>query len=362
MQHRSIFTAAIVALMSCASALAATDIRDTPGGKRLLFVDGNDIRTGPGGDRKLFIDGDSLRDGPGGKRLLFIDGDSVRAEPGGPRLLFLDGPNIRKAPGGDRLLFIDDGKDIRPEPGGDRLLFIDGAALSKSQLVAVLYVLKPELFAAAKKEPVAAAPAAAIEGTWTIDSALDLDGDAKPGKVTFTKSGDQYTVVVNFQGEDPINGIAIVSGNEAWLSLGSPGNPGIAKYDVKGGVLDGVWHSIENGEPTTGTEKLAGGDKLDGKYEIAESNAGGTKYEGTVTLSELTDAGGFGADLKKVEWKIGDISYVGAGFRKDNGPLVVGFGIPTQKLAIVRLEIDGNQMQGSIATVLEKGGTFNLMR
>jgi hypothetical protein len=358
----SFVVAALLVLVSCVTAHAGTDIRDAPGGKRLLFVDGMDIRTGPGGDRKLFIDGDTLRDGPGGKRLLFIDGDSVRTEPGGLRLLFLDGPNIRNAPGGDRLLFIDDGKDIRPAPGGKRLYFIDGQPLGKRQLVAALYVLKPDLFVAEKKDDVAQAPAASLEGVWKIDAALDLDGDAKPGKVTFTKSGKEYTVVAEFDGERPINGIAMQSGNEVWLALGSPGTPGIAKYEVKGGELDGTWRFIEGTTPTTGTEKLKGGDKLDGKYDITEAKSGDAAYSGTVTLSELYDSGGFGADLKKVEWKIGETTYVGAGFRKDAGPLVVSFGVPEQKLAIVRMELDGNQMQGSIATLSEKGGSFNLMR
>lgn len=134
------------------SALAAgTDIRPEPGGKRLLFVDNQDIRKEPGGKRLLFVDGDSLRAEPGGPRLLYFDGSDVRPEPGGIRIAAWDGPTLRRWPGG-KILLVVDGRDIRPEAGGKRLLFIDGAELTREQVSAVLYQLKPEVFKLSAEE------------------------------------------------------------------------------------------------------------------------------------------------------------------------------------------------------------------
>ena len=84
------FTVALV-LTLVGAVCAQTDIRDAPGGKRLLFVDNDDIRPEPGGKRLLFVDGQDIRDEPGGKRLMFVDGDDVRPEPGSYRIALSKG-------------------------------------------------------------------------------------------------------------------------------------------------------------------------------------------------------------------------------------------------------------------------------
>lgn len=150
----------VLFVLGCCLALAAslraqTDIRSSFNGKRLLFVHGSDVRPDPNGHRVLFIDGDFLRPDPNGKRLLYVDQDGdIRPDLHGVRLACWDGTELRRTPGGLRLGLVDD-KDFRPEPGFKTYFYMDGPPLTRMQLTAVLYLLKPEFFQISPEEKVA---------------------------------------------------------------------------------------------------------------------------------------------------------------------------------------------------------------
>src|SRR5581483_2965815 len=253
------YLACAVVLFAVQSLRATTDIRDTPGGKRLLFVDGDDIRPEPGGKRLLFIDGDTLRDAPGGKRLLFVDDDSIRPEPGGIRLLFIDGDDIRRAPRAKRLLFID-GNDIRPEPGGKRLLFIDGDKLTRPQLVAVLYLLKPELFQMSDEEKAALKKAMADEAAAETKAAEDpisgkyetLTTNSSDGKkldvdVSLSKKGDAYVGEFNYKNGEKWSAVGVKHDDELWLAIAPQNTPlAIGVYSISGGSLKSDWYPADD--------------------------------------------------------------------------------------------------------------------
>lgn len=299
---------------------AQTDIRPSPGGKRILFVDGDDIRPEPGGKRLLFVDGEDIRPEPGGKRLLFVDKDGdVRPNPNGIRIAFWDGDTLRRSPGGPILLFID-GDDVRPRMGGPRLYFLDGPALSKQQLTAVLMILKPELFQlstaeTAAKEKEFAANAAASQKTTTsqappsastpdpwvgnrpITSQRTSKTTKRDGTIDIAKQGKCYTVTYK-TGENPAwHGIGVPINEpgmepEIWAVVGPSAAVALGAYIVKDGKLDGSWIPVNaTGEDRSvlGFEKLRGPAELGGQYTIESGKLpnGGAEYSGALQIEPL---------------------------------------------------------------------------
>jgi hypothetical protein len=305
-----------------------------------LFIDGDDIRPAPGGKRMLFIDGDTLRDAPGGKRLLFIDGDSIRAEPGGVRLAFFDKDSIRRTPTSPRLLFID-GSDIRPEPGGKRLLFIEGKD-SRPQLIAALFVLKPELFKLTPQEEAAlkaAMKAAAAESDNEFSNVLlgkfdvvnSSVSDWAGGTVVTTKGKDGFHYLDLKLKKESLAGIGVprrVGGwNELWIAFAPEGAVALAVYEIDGGKLTGQWvpiNAAKDGQATLGSETLEGPASLNGEFKILQAKApnNGAAYTGTVTLAPHTPPGGNSSDLfdlYTVTWNFGATKIPGVGAKLKAG-------------------------------------------
>jgi hypothetical protein len=323
--NSSIFRLRLLAgglLFTVSASLAQTDIRPTPGGKRILFVDGDDIRPEPGGKRLLFVDGEDIRPEPGGKRLLFVDKDGdVRPNPNGIRIAFWDGDTLRRSPGGPIILFLD-GDDVRPDMGGPRLYFLDGPALSKQQLTAVLMILKPELFQLSKEETAAkekefAANAAASQPTTKAESTPNTanaktdpwvgnrpitsqrtgKSTKREGTIDIAKQGKCYTVTYK-TGENPEwRGIGVPIEEpgmepEIWAVVGPASAVALGAYVVKDGKLDGTWIPVNaTGEDRSvlGFEKLRGAAELGGQYTIESGKLpnGGTEYSGALQIEPL---------------------------------------------------------------------------
>ncbi len=323
---RMVLVTAVV-LSGAVPVLAETaDIRSEPGGKRLLFIDGDDIRNEPGGKRRLFIDGNTLRSEPGGKVLLFIDGDTIRPKFGGIRLAFIDGDDIRRSPGSKRLLFID-GDDIRPEPGGKRLYFIDGK-VSRPQLVAALYLLKPELFKLTAKEEadiLAAMKKAEEESDLEMQNVLlgkfevvnsSID-DWGRGLVSTVKGKDGFHYLDLKLKNSTLSGIGVKSPTkdwgELWVAFAPEGAVALAVYEIDKGKLTGKWipiNAAKDGKTVLGHETLEGPANLNGDFKIlsAKGPNSGAEYTGTVTLTPYKPAGGNSSDLSdlySVTWTFG---------------------------------------------------------
>lgn len=331
---------AFVAVFGGSVASAQTDIRAEPGGKRVLFIDGNDIRPEPGGKRLLFIDGDDIRAEPGGKRLLFVDGDDVRPEPGGIRLATIDGDDLRRSPGG-KILINYRHPDFSPTAKENRVLRVDGKELTHPQLVAVLYVLKPELFkltdaetaalkkamADANKEEEAKAAADQVAGKWEV---LNSSGPVeKTGSGTITvgpKKGAAYPVTFDLtKGGGPTwAGVGVYKeqfGDKLfWVAYGTPKTIGLCVYDIKGDTLEGKWYPwyVDGDAKNTGTETLKGPATLDGEYTIVAAKAPttGAAYTGKVTIKPANIVGaGKNAMPYLVTWTLGATKITGIGVR-----------------------------------------------
>lgn len=329
-----VIVTAVLLIGAVSSEAQEADIRNEPGGKRLLFVDGDDIRNEPGGKRRLFIDGKELRTEPGGKVLLYVDDDDVRPKFGGIRLAFIDGDDIRRSPGGKRLLFID-GDDIRKEPGGKRLYFIDGK-ISRVQLVAVLYLLMPELFKLSAKEEadiIAAMKKAEAESDEEMANVLlgkfeVLNSSIKDwggGVVSTVKGKDGFHYLDMKLKNATLAGIGMKRpGNgqdELWVAFAPEGAVALAVYEINGGKLTGQWipiNAAKDGKEVLGHETLDGPANLKGQYKILSAKAPnkGAEYAGTVTLQPYKPADGNSSDLfdlYSMTWTFGTVKVPGVG-------------------------------------------------
>lgn len=335
-----VFLSFVIASAMATAADNTANIRPEPGGKRLLFIDGDSLRPEPGGKRLLFIDGKNLRDSPNGKRLLFIDGDNIRHEPNGIRLLFIDGKNIRRTPNGKRLLFID-GSNIRPDPNGERLYFVDGE-VTRTQLIAALYILKPELFKLTEQEE-AELKAAMKEAEEESDKEFQNIHVGKFDVLNSSMDGWGNGVVTTFKGKDnhyylemklkqqTLQGIGVrrpgQAWEELWIAFAPEGAVALAVYDIDQGKLTGRWipiNAAKEGKTTLGSEVLEGPASLDGEYQIIEAKApnDGAKYTGTVEIHPLTPNGNQSDlfDLFNVTWKFGTTTVAGVGAKVKSTP------------------------------------------
>ena len=313
-------------------------VRDQPGGKRLLVVEGSDLRDAPGGKRLLFVDGDDLRPGPGGDRILFVDGNDIRPKPGGIRIAYLDPGDhtIRRTPGGKILLFID-GHDLRTEPGGKRILFLEGD-LSKPQLVGALSILKPELFKLTAEETAALTKAMAeaeAESQRAFSEALfgkmsvinSNVPDWSNGDVN-VQSGKDGFVYLNLQFKGtPMHAIGVlrdIGGRDGiWLAGAPEGKVALAVYEFTPGKLQGQWipaNAGKDGKATLGKENLTGPDTLTGTFTITEAKApnSGAAYTGTLKLEKIEAKDGhqvfFRESAYALTWSVGGIQLKGIGY------------------------------------------------
>ena len=361
-------------------AIAQTDIRPEPGGKRLLFVDGDDIRPEPGGKRLLFIDSGELRPEPGGKRLLLVDSDGdVRHTPGGLRLALWDDNTLRRSPGGKILLAID-GDDIRTASGA-RMYFLDGPKLNRAQITAVLYTLKPDLFVLPPEETArlqkemadagAAEDAKAAADPWVGDHEIagqNTDQTTKrKGSIAVTKQGEYYGITYK-TGDNPAwTGVGIkvnvIEGgeNELWAAVAPAGTVSLGLYDIKGGALSGTWIPTNGGlDPKVlGFEKLAGAPELGGVYKITGGKLpnGGAEYTGALNIDALPASFSQNTKCYRIRWATGSTA---TGFRlKDKLAVAAGWGADWE---VLRFRLDNSSMGVELLNKSGAQGDYTIFR
>lgn len=376
--HRRIALIAAGLIAALAANLPAqTNIRPSPSGERLLFVDGQNIRREPGGNRLLFIDGDNIRPDPGGPRILFVDGPNVRPDPHGIRLAFLDGKQIRRNPGSKPLLFVDH-PNIRPDAHGDRMFFIDGPPLTKQQLVAVLHLLKPELFKlspseeAELKKAMAEAeaesekkPEETSSATYTIAQFSSSDGQKRSGKVTLDKRGNLYAMTFKFADADEWQGVGFHNGNELWVAAGPAKTVGLVIYTIQGGNLDGSWYPFYapgTDEKNIGKEKITGSAQLNGTYKITmgRSPNSGDPYAGTVAIQPQKLKLDDGTPVLSLNWQMGTFKAAGVGLRLGNH-LVASSGTG-KEFSVVRFKVENGNLIGDFVSNTGAKGFYTLIK
>ena len=177
----SVFKQFAAICLFAAVAHASSFICREPGGKRLVEIDGNDISP-VDGKIALRIDGENLRDRDD-KIVLVVSNDDIRHSVAGVKLATFDGENIRHGPAAEgKVLMNYHHPDLCPTSQDNRVYSIEGDAINKQQLVAGLYLLKPEMFKLSPEETAAqqqaikqageesdkAAAADQVAGSWTV--------------------------------------------------------------------------------------------------------------------------------------------------------------------------------------------------
>ena len=319
-----------------------------PGGKRLVRIDNTEI--GMESDHKtlLTIDPNNFILDRAGKRLFIVDDNDVRpgATPGGVRLAIFDGDDIRH--GGvasGKVLINYRHPDLAPTSAGNRIYSIEGPALSKAQLVAGLYLLKPEMFRLTDEETAAQLAefkknaaeqhqrdiADQVAGKWTMLNSSGIREDVGKGLITAkAKKGEAYPMTFDFSpdGGPQWSGVGVykyTNGDKLfWTAYGTPKTVGLCVYEIKdGGVLEGKWYPwYVDGDPkNVGTENLKGPGTLDGEFTIVSAKAPntGAAYGGTVTIKPQTIVGtSDNAKPYLITWKLGTLVIRGIGIRSDN--------------------------------------------
>src|SRR3954470_16495177 len=149
--NRGINSLAIVALtfLTATSSLMASGsfICKEPGGKRLIQIDDKEVSK-PGGKILIYIDGNDLLLGNiHAAPFLVVDDSDVRPSAAGVIIAHFDGDDVRHGPRSDGKVLINyHGSGLSPSSAENRIYSIEGEPLTKQQLVAGLYLLKPEMF------------------------------------------------------------------------------------------------------------------------------------------------------------------------------------------------------------------------
>ena len=329
-----------------ASAATPTFI-ESPDGKRLVAMDDPALdqafqEVSVDGKTVLYIHENQILKDPKESPILVIDDRMVRHSLGGLALANFDGDNLRHArdPNG-KILINYHHPDLCPDAASDRVYRVNGPELNKTQLVAALYALKPELFTLSDDE-IAAQNKARADAAAEEDRLAKMDQVAKPwmvlnghgpvekinqGTITFTpKQGDVYPVTFDYTKDGGPTWTGIADSHELsgdryiWAAYGTPKTIGLAVYKIDGGKLSGVWHPWYGGaDPKNlGTEELQGPDTLDGDFQIVSAKAPstGAAYNGTVTIKPLTIVGADDEEKPySLTWTIGTVKVQGIGIR-----------------------------------------------
>jgi hypothetical protein len=346
----SLLSVLAICLLAMVSLHAQTTIRSKFGGTRILFVDGDNIRPDPSGKRLLFIDHDFLRPDPQGKRLLYIDQDGdVRPDLNGVRIASWDGATLRRGShNGPRLGLLDD-QTFRPEPGYKTYFYIDGPPLTRMQLTAVLYVLKPEFFQisadekAAKEKEMAKNEAEEdalkagdhFPGEHAILAHSSTAGPSRKGSVQITKQGEFYALTLKTGENPPWQGIGVKvttagGDQELWAGIAPAAAVSLGIYAIQGGNLSGTWIPVNaaGDKSVLGFENLTGAPKIGGVYKVTSGKLpnGGVPYTGAMNIDPLAEKLVADAPCYRFRWatgttalafRVGDRLAVAAGWGAD---------------------------------------------
>jgi hypothetical protein len=360
--------AILVIFIRVAHSATPTFVESAPDGKRLLGILDNEIDD-PDGKPLLYIHDQEILTDIHAPATLVVDDHDVRHSAAGVKLATFDGENIRHADG-QKVIINYHHPDICPDSQSNRIYTVNGAQLTNQQLVAALYILKPDLFklsdqetadqqkaieaANAEQEKLDAADQ--VAGKWTVLNGTGPVDNIGSGFITFGKKlGEVYPVTFDHsKANGPTwSGVAwykVVSGDKTiWAAYGTPKTVGLCVYEIDGGKLTGKWYPWYNdGDPkNTGTENLQGPDTLDGDYTITSATAPttGAVYTGSVSIKPLTIVGS--ADDTKpysVTWTLGATKIEGIGI-KTGKYLFVSAGSGAD-VNIAKFKIDNGSFNG----------------
>jgi hypothetical protein len=366
-----------------------TLIDSEPAGKRTLELDPDQGKSYQElvvtATRKtaIFIHAEELL-GPDMKTLLVVDDSDIRHSGKGLVLATFDGENVVHGRNG-KVIMNYHHPDLCPTSSANRVYTVTGPPLTKQQLIAVLYTLKPEAFKLTDEE-VAAQKAEIAKNMAETDRLAKLDPIVKKwevlnghgpvekvnsGLITFSpRKGDAYPVTFDHtkDGGPTWTGVAALKNinNDpvVFVAYGTPKTVGLCVYEINGGKLSGKWYPwyIDGDVKNTGTEELDGPESLDGEFKItsAKAPATGAAYSGTVTIKpeEIEGAG----DSEKpylLTWTFGTTKVQGIGIRTGQYLFVSSGAGADVHIAKFKLENGGGTFQGDWFKLgsKEMGGT-----
>ncbi len=315
-----------------------------PGGKRLVKIDDDQVWLLSDPEKsKLYIDKNDILTDPHATAFLVVDDDDVRPSSAGVKIATFDGGNIRHGPSAEGKVLINyNHREICPDAQSNRIFSIEGdEPLSKQELVAGLYLLKPEMFKLSEEEIAAQTKAIKeageeqdrkdaadqVAGTWTLLNSSGINPKVGAGTIAVAaKKGDAYPVTFDFtKGGGPswtgAGVYKVVAGDKLFFAAyGTEKTIGLCVYEISGGTLNGTWYPwyIDGTDKNIGTEVLKGPETLDGTYKIDSAKApfSGAAYSGDVTIKPLQIIGA-DDDAKpyQIVWNIGGAKIEGVGIR-----------------------------------------------
>jgi hypothetical protein len=311
-------------------------------GKKLVTVDADGLRIRQ--DDKVVASIDvhsSVNDNfsilnAAGKRTLYFQGGFVYSSADDRlRLATVDGDDIRHGDRG-KVVMNYHHPDLSPTAHDNRMFLVEDGELNVAQLVAVLYVIKPDLFALSADEQAAqlksykAAEEAnnkafqdVLVGRFEVANS-DVD-EWSSGLITTTRGKDDvHYLDMKLKGAE-LAGIAVqrtvFADKELWVAFAPKGAVALAVYEIDGGKLNGTWvpiNAAKDGKGTFGTEQLDGPAGVSGDYAItaAKGPNGGAAYTGSLNIKRFEPQGGNGSDFQDtylLTWTIGATKIYGIG-------------------------------------------------
>lgn len=178
----------------------------------------------------------------------------------------------------------------------------------------------------------AAGPASAQAGRYTVAGTNPGGAGTYGGTVTVSPQGEAFRVVWDTGGE-PVEGVGVVAAGVLAVAYG--GACGVVAYDTAGDDgLEAVWATMGGTALGRESARLA---QTGGVYRVTGTNPGSdAPYSGTLAMAET--AGG-----TLVHWSVGGSDYDGLGLKVDD-VLGVAYGAPTCGVAVYR--IDGDALDG----------------
>lgn len=354
----------LVLLLRTAAVQASPTLIDSqPDGKRVLQVYDKEIASDATKKNLLYIDGNDILANIHDPAVLVIDDNDVRPSAAGVILARFDSEDLRHGARG-KVVINYHHPDICPDAHSNRIYRVDGPKLTRQQLVAVLYILKPEIFQlspdekaaqqkeradnAAEADSLAAADQAA--GKWDVLNGNGPVANIGKGAITFgPKKGDVYPAIFDYAagGGPSWAGVAaykVVSGDRyLWTAYGTPKTIGLCVYEIDGGTLTGKWYPWYcDGDPkNVGTETLSGPASLDGEFKIvsAKTPTTGAPYAGTVSIAPTKIVGADESEQPYLlTWTLGTVKIRGIGIRSGKNLFVASGSGADVLIAMFKIE------------------------
>lgn len=366
--HQLITALALFLSFGASARATPTLINAEPSGKRILQVSDTEITDDATGKTILYLHDNEILKNIHDPAVLIVDDDAIRHTLAGIKLAQFDGEDLRHSNVNGKVLFNYHHPDICPDSQSNRMFSVEGPELSRVQLVAVMYALKPEFFtlsaeetAAKQKEMMENAEESEREaakdhviGKWQVLSGSGPVAKIDKGDITFgTKVGPVYPATFDYSkaGGPSWTGVATmkeVSGDQTiFAAYGTPKSIGLCVYDINGGDLTGTWYPwyFDGDAKNLGTETLKGGAKLGGEYKIVSAKAPttGVAYSGSVTFTPIEIAGS-SDETYSVLWTLGDVKAYGIGVKAGN-QLFVASGAAAD-INIAKFKINNGSFSG----------------